>query len=876
MSIVAFVESNTTGTGRLHIQAARAQGFDVVVFCSNPERYPFLNSDGVSAIVTDTSDFTVLRAAVQSMTEVQTLQGILSTSEYFAGPAARLGRDLRLPGADPDAIDQCRDKFTQRLRLRAAGIVTPRFWRLTAHRELDDVLAEIKFPCVVKPTSGTGSVGVKLCGTQEEVDGHTRLLLATDHNERGMVITPAVLVEEYIDGDEFSAEMFMGKLLGVTRKHLGAHPYFLEIGHDFPALLDTTVTSSVELDIQAALKALGLVWGHAHVEFRLVGGRPVIVEVNPRLAGGNIPKLVYLATGVDPIDLAIRAHTGQGADVHRERDEAASIRFFVLPRAGRFLTVDGISTVQKRLGVAEVEVYTKGPLDVVINGDFRDRVGHVITTGPTAEESARSADEAMRNIQVVMDSVSITGRIKTPLHPGARALLFEQTVAQQIEQDLPLMLEIDRAHVIMLAEHGIVARRKASLLLSALEDLQQDRFTPLHGRSAPRGVFLAYEGYLIDRLGAEVGGILQTGRSRNDLNATLFKVKLRKPWASTVAAVAELEHALVRQAWRHRDAVMPIYTHGQAGVPGTFGHYLAGVAHGIERDLSFVLNSSVDLRRCPLGAGAAGGSTLPLDTKRTASLLGFDAEVDHSIDAVASRDLALRLLASLSILGVTLSRLANDILQWSTAEFGFLEVPGDLAGSSSAMPQKRNPFMAEHVIGMSATPLGAFVQAASAMRSAPYSNSIQVGTEAVRPIPEAFKSIENAAFLMRLMIEGVRPNVDAMAARSAAGFTTALEWANQLVIQQGYDFRTAHGQVGEWIGRIQAGERLASSPPEPADVVRRAAYGGGPAHESLRVQVRELRKRCAASIRCLRKQQQHWQAAQRALDAAVAAYIAEL
>jgi argininosuccinate lyase len=873
MSVVAFIESNTTGTGRLHLQAARSQGFDVVLFCSNPERYPFLHADGVSTIIANTEDFPTLLHAVRTMPGASELRGILSTSEYFAGTAARLAREFGLPGADPDAIDRCRDKYIQRQLIQAAGLATPRFWRLTSEEGLPAVLATTRQPCVVKPTSGTGSVGVKLCTGPEEVAAQVHMLLSVDRNERGMPVVPAALIEEYIDGPEFSAEMFSGQLLGITCKHLGKHPYFLEVGHDFPAPLSAASAERIEQEMRLSLEALGLTWGHCHIEFRMAEDRPVIVEVNPRLAGGCIPKLILLASGIDPIDLAIRAHTGQQSDPCAVCRQAASIRFFVLPRNGKFLRVEGIAQAEACTGVAEVQVYTEGPRDVSIRGDFRDRVGHVIAAGATAELSAHNADEAAHQVRIVMDPISTTGRIRVPLHPTVRAMLFDHAFAQQVEQDLPAIVEVDRAHVVMLAEQSLVARRSSAQLLSTLADLRRKGFGPLYGRSAPRGLFLAYEGYLIDQLGPEAGGMLQTGRSRNDLNATVFRLKLRRPWASLIKAIVGLEVAVIRQSWRHRDAVMPIYTHGQAGVPGTFGHYLAGVACGIERDLEFMLESTDELHRCPLGAGAAGGSTLPLDTNRTAALLGFERAVEHSIDAVASRDLALRWLAALSIFGVTISRLAADILQWTTAEFGFLEIPDELAGSSSAMPQKKNPFLAEHVIGMSAASLGAFVQAAAAMRCAPYTNAIQVGTEAVRPLPGALKSIENAALLMRLMIDGVRPNREAMAARATGGFTTALEWANELVQHHGYDFRSAHGQVGEWIGRVQAGDRIESAPPEPADVARRAAFGGGPAEAILEGKLREIRHTCASVLLRLRKQLHRWRTAERQLDAAVAECI---
>ena len=753
MNAMVFVESNTTGTGRLFIQAARARGFDFLLLSSGPSRYLFVEQDQVPAVTTDTTEVSRIYEELEKFGP-ESLKGVISSSEYFIGTAALVARKFGLPAADPDAILRCRDKYLQRLNLGEAGLATPNFWRVASEADIQRLIEELHFPIIVKPASGTGSVGVKLCATRDEVLAHTRLLLTMDRNERGIPVEPVVLIEEYVDGPEFSAEMFSGHLLGITRKYLSTAPYFIETGHDFPAPLAVGVERSVAETMKTALDALGLGWGHCHIEFRVVADRPIVIEVNPRLAGGNIPKLVHLSTGIDPIDLSIRLHSGQGVDLRPTCSRAASIRFFILPRGGRYLRLDGVPTAESSAGVTEVQAYVRKATEMKIHHDFRDRVGHVIATGGTTDAAATNVEEAAQQVHVVMDSPSTTGRIQIPLHPAASKMLFQDSYAHQLEHDLPMVVEVDRAHIVMLAEQRIVAHWKASRLLSELEELKRVEFEPLHGRSAPRGLFLAYESYLIDKLGTEVGGILQTARSRNDLNATVFRLNLRKPWASVVESVAGLDAIILRQALRYRGTVMPIYTHGQAGVPGTLGHYLAGVACGVERDLRSVLESSDDIRRCPLGAGAAGGSTIPIDVARTASLLGFEYPVNHSIDAVASRDLALRLLGSLAIFGVTLSRLAVDILQWSTAEFDLIELPDDLVGSSSAMPQKKNPFLAEHIIGMSAAPIGAFIQATAAMRCAPYTNAIQVGTEALRPLADALLSIERAAVLTRLMIAG--------------------------------------------------------------------------------------------------------------------------
>jgi argininosuccinate lyase len=207
-----------------------------------------------------------------------------------------------------------------------------------------------------------------------------------------------------------------------------------------------------------------------------------------------------------------------------------------------------------------------------------------------------------------------------------------------------------------------------------------------------------------------------------------------KPYIGLLQELLKLQVVLLRRSRRFADVTMPAYTHYQAAVPITYGHYLAGVGWALARDIAGIIASSKSLNICPLGAGAVGGTSLPIQTERTALLLGFDEPALNSVDAVASRDLILRLLASLAILGVTLSRISADLLLWTTSEFGFLTVSDNLVGSSSMMPQKRNLFLLEHIQGRSTAAIGAFVHSSTAMHSTPFTNSIAVGTEAVSPV----------------------------------------------------------------------------------------------------------------------------------------------
>lgn len=812
MSLLVFIESNTTGTGALHLSAARKLGFEVALICSTPDRYPFAAEHEAKVIQINTDDFDVVRRTFNGLRKSFHVSGVLSTSDHFIESAARLSQEFELPGPDPYAIRNCRDKWIQRQLLEKLGLPTPRFWKVESEEDLRVASGEIILPVIVKPRIGTGSIGVKLCSTMKEIADHTHALLSKKENERGGARPPSILIEQYLDGAEYSAELFFGKLLGITRKHLSHPPYFVEIGHDFPADLPQPLAAAVQRAMTSALAACGLTWGHCHVEFRIIGDQVVIIEINPRLAGGHIPTIVHLATDVDPIELSIRAYTGLPTGYELNHTAASSIRFMTLPRSGAFLRIDGTAKALAVTGVVEIQCYKKPGADLEIQHDFRDRVGHVIAAGETGEEAAWTADSAIRHLRVVMDSPGSTGRIRRPLNRQISAVLFEQSYPQQVETDLPFIAEVDRAHVVMLAEEGLIDQPKAASLLREIEHLCSENFRPLQNLSVPRGLFLAYESYLIRKLGAEVGGLLQTARSRNDLSATVFRMKLRQSWLGLVTGLTSLQRSLLKQAAKYREYIMPIYTHGQAGVPGTLGHYFLGIACALNEDIASLIRCSEEIDHCPLGACAAGGTTFPIDCQRTAALLGFKAPVDHSILAVASRDIALRLLSAATIFGVHISRVATDLLQWSTTEFGFFAIPDELAGSSSAMPQKRNPFVLEHIIGMSAAPLGTFVQASAAMRSAPYTNSIQVGTEAIRNLSSALKNTEDAATLLRLMIDGLVPNRTNMSTRAKTGFTTAIEWANQLVRREGLDFRSAHHQVGEWINQLERGEDFANPP----------------------------------------------------------------
>jgi Argininosuccinate lyase len=479
-----------------------------------------------------------------------------------------------------------------------------------------------------------------------------------------------------------------------------------------------------------------------------------------------------------------------------------------------------------------------------------------------------------------------TGRIRKTLTASARRIVFGRHLDQDALDELWHISRVDQAHILMLQESGIVKSERIARLLSAIGRLQEQHFAPLRQKTATRGVFLLYEDYLIETEGAEVGGVLQTARSRNDLNATVLKRRLRRPYLRLLEQALRLHAILLRRASRYAGTVMPVYTHGQAAMPTTYGHYLAGIAQALFRDLDALLISGRDMERCPLGAGAAAGTSFPIRTDRTAQLLGFDSGPAHSLDAVASRDLILRLLAAGSIYGLNLARLATDRLQWTTAEFDFLQLPDELTGSSSAMPQKKNPFLLEHVQGRGGALTGAFVHAMGSMHGTGFTNSIAVGTEAVKPVWGALQDLTEMVILMRLVVAGAKPNQKAMLDRTVKGFTVATAFADHLVNEADLDFRTAHRLIGSAVlhardsvnksletaaasTAAEYGISISFNNLDPASVVRSQEFGGGPGPASLKHCLEQLHTQWALHVEQNRLQRRKWEMAETALTKAV-------
>jgi argininosuccinate lyase len=350
-------------------------------------------------------------------------------------------------------------------------------------------------------------------------------------------------------------------------------------------------------------------------------------------------------------------------------------------------------------------------------------------------------------------------------------------------------LATDRAHVVMLAEQGIVGDEEAAAILSALDDVETDGFSAL-----PDGedVHAAIETAVVDRAG-DVGGKMHTARSRNDEVATCIRYRLREDVLEAVEATIGLRKALVETAEAHAETVMPGYTHLQPAQPTTVGHYLLSYEQAIARDTARLFDAYERVNRSPLGAAAFAGTPFDMDRERTAALLGFDGLVSNSMDAVSTRDFLVETVAHLSNLAVTVSGLAEDLVGFS--KDGVVELSDDYASTSSIMPQKKNPDTLELVratAGNAAAGLNGLLTTLKGLPHA-YNRDLQNAT------PHAWETVDAVSEAVAVAGGAVATatwDEQALATAAGDGFATATGVAD-LLAMAGVPFRKAHELVAE-------------------------------------------------------------------------------
>jgi len=418
-----------------------------------------------------------------------------------------------------------------------------------------------------------------------------------------------------------------------------------------------------------------------------------------------------------------------------------------------------------------------------------------------------------------------------------------------------------KAHAAMLAEQKIISNSDAEAIAQGLDQIAGEiELGAFPFSAALEDIHMNIEARLKDLIG-EPASRLHTARSRNDQVATDFRLWLRRTCDEVDAALAALQSALIGQADQHAASVMPGYTHLQTAQPVTFGHHCLAYVEMIARDRGRFANARARMNESPLGAAALAGTPFPIDRDVTAKALDFDRPMANSLDAVSARDFALEALAAASITAMHLSRLAEEIVLWSSPHFGFVTLTDAFSTGSSIMPQKKNPDAAELCRAKVARISSSFSSLLVMMKGLPlaYSKDMQEDKAATF---QAFDDLALVIAAMGGMVTDIKINTDAMRAAAMQGYSTATDLADWLVRALGLPFRDAHHITGAIVALAEKeGVRLDElslrqmQSVEPriekhvfsvltveASVASRTSYGGA-APENVKAQVSSWRKK---------------------------------
>ncbi|MGB5110722.1 MAG: argininosuccinate lyase [Mycobacterium sp.] len=367
----------------------------------------------------------------------------------------------------------------------------------------------------------------------------------------------------------------------------------------------------------------------------------------------------------------------------------------------------------------------------------------------------------------------------------------------------PYDVTASKAHARVLHRAGLLTDEQRDGLLAGLDSLGEDvadgSFGPMVTDEDVHG---ALERGLIDRVGAELGGRLRAGRSRNDQVATLFRMWLRDAARRVATGVLQVVDALATQSAAYPTAILPGKTHLQSAQPILLAHHLLAHAHPLLRDVERLVDFDKRAAVSPYGSGALAGSSLGLDPDAIAAELGFDAAADNSIDATASRDFAAEAAFVLAMIGVDLSRLSEDIILWSTTEFGYATLHDSWSTGSSIMPQKKNPDIAELARGKSGRLIGNLTGLLATLKAQPlaYNRDLQEDKE---PVFDSVAQLELLLPAMAGLVSTLTFDIDRMAQLAPLGFTLATDVAEWLV-RRGVPFRVAHEAAGAAVRAAEA------------------------------------------------------------------------
>ena len=385
-----------------------------------------------------------------------------------------------------------------------------------------------------------------------------------------------------------------------------------------------------------------------------------------------------------------------------------------------------------------------------------------------------------------------SGRFQKPTAPNVEKFTSSIHYDRRL---YPYDIEGSVAHATMLAQQNIISKDEAAKIISALKNILKDiekgkiTFSP-----ADEDIHMAIEMELIRRIG-EIGGKLHSARSRNDQIVLDVRLFLRTEIKSILALMNNLQIQLVKLAKNEIKTIMPGYTHMQKAQPVLLSHYFLAFGEMFARDVQRLNDCKNRINVLPLGAAALAGTSLPIDRQRTAKMLNFPAVSKNSMDTVADRDFIAEFIFASSLVMMHLSRFCEDLILWSSGEFGFVEISDAYTTGSSIMPQKKNPDIAELIRGKTARVYGDLFAIMTILKGLPmaYNRDLQEDKE---PLFDAVDTVKECLAIFTEMIKHTKFNAEKMYAAAKGGFSTATDIAEYLV-KKGLPFRRAHEIVGK-------------------------------------------------------------------------------
>lgn len=429
-------------------------------------------------------------------------------------------------------------------------------------------------------------------------------------------------------------------------------------------------------------------------------------------------------------------------------------------------------------------------------------------------------------------------------------------------------IEVDKAHVVMLKEQGIINAQDCSAILCGLDKIQKEGIVALG--TAYEDVHIALEARLIELAGEDTGGRMHSGRSRNDEVATCIRLTLRGELINLMEETHDLVSALLIFAGKHHETIMPGYTHTQHAQPTTLAHHLLAHANALLRDIERIKGAYDRTNQNPLGAAAFASTGFPIDRERTTELLGFDSALLNSMDAVSTRDFMIESISCFANIMTDLSRMAEELILWSTSEFGFIEPDDMYSSTSSIMPQKKNPDIAELLRAKTGTVHGALMSVLTICKALPYSYNRDL-QEATPHLWRAIDAVRASTRMAQGMVSTMKLKKETMRLASNTGFMTATELADTIVLATGIPFRTAHHIVGsiaktgktptlpaldeislkilgEKLSDRGLSEKAVKEALDPMLNIRKRTVQGGPAPVETKRQIAVIKKKLAENM----------------------------